>query len=396
MFSDLFTYDHGTVLLYFFIVLFSTFLARVSKKRIIYNADGEMIRTYDKYCFWTCFIFVAFFAATNGVGADKPSYAYFFSTSSFDRVFTGSEPGYEIFMWLLRYIIKDSNVFLSLFGLVTVFNVFFGIWKLKDKISIPWAVFIFTSQYYFQGFNLMRMYYAVSLLILFAHYIYEGKYIKYGIGILIAATFHYSMLFVFLAYVMSFVLNKLLRENFGFKVVVFSALSICFSAVAVRGITNIIGFSNPIIYKYSGYLSDVSLANTGMKWIFNIIPFLFVLIFMRMLYQRNICMSITVSYLIFSLVISLLSYSVPVIGRALIGFNLPIMVFLPMLMEKFKMKILLEKDYSVCIPVGKKNLIVSFRFMKCIISIYFILAYIIYLNEYMGIDKIDNFKFLWS
>ena len=53
MLSNLFSYDHGTILLYCFIVLFSTLLARISKKRIIYNADGEMIRTYDKHCFFS-------------------------------------------------------------------------------------------------------------------------------------------------------------------------------------------------------------------------------------------------------------------------------------------------------------------------------------------------------
>lgn len=396
MLSNLFDYDHGTILLYCFIVLFSTLLARISKKRIIYNSDGEMIRTYDKHCFFLCFIFVAFFAATNGVGADKPMYAYFFSTSSFDRIFAGSEPGYEIFMWLSRFVINDSNVFLSLFGLFTVVNVFWGIWKLKDKISIPWAVFIFTSQYYFQGFNLMRMYFAVSLLILFAHYIDEGKYIKYGVAILIAATFHYSMLFVLVAYVMSFVFNRLLRGNFGFKVVVLSILSIVFSTVAVRGITRILVFSNAVIYKYVSYLSDVSLANPGLKWIFNIIPFVFALIFMRMLYQGNLYMSITVSYFMFSLVISLLSYSVPVIGRALIGFNLPILILLPMVIERFQMEAMSEKDYSIYISFGRKTLKVYYRFMKMVMIVYFVFAYILYLSEYMGIDKIDNFKFLWA
>ena len=49
MINNLFSYDQGTILLYSFIVAFSTLLARVSKKKAICNAYGEMIRTYDKY-----------------------------------------------------------------------------------------------------------------------------------------------------------------------------------------------------------------------------------------------------------------------------------------------------------------------------------------------------------
>lgn len=397
MLNNLFSYDQGTILLYSFIVAFSTLLARASKKKAICNVYGEMIRTYDKYCYFLCFVFVAFFAATNGVGADKPAYAFFFSTSSFDRILNGSEPGFELFMWLLKFIIHDnSTIFLSLFGLLTVINVFWGIWKLREKISIPWVVFIFTSQYYFQSFNLMRIYFAVSILILFAHYIFEGKYIKYVIAILVASTFHYSMLFVLLAYVMAFVLNKMLKVNFGFKLFALSGLSILFSTVAVKMITNLLVFSNAIIYKYSGYLSNVSLSNIGIKWIFNVIPFIFTLILLRKIYKRNILISITVSYFLFTLVISLLSYSVPVIGRAMIGLNLPVLVLLPMAIESFHIEAMKTGIHYVYVSIGRKTVRFSYRFMKWVMIAYFIFAYYLYLSEYVGIDMIDNFKFIWT
>ena len=190
--------------------------------------------------------------------------------------------------------------------------------------------------------------------------------------------------------------KPLLKVNFGFKLFALSGLSILFSTAAVKVITNLLGFSNAIIYKYSGYLSNVSLSNVGIKWIFNVIPFIFTLILLRKIYKRNILISITVSYFLFTLVISLLSYSVPVIGRAMIGLNLPVLVLLPLAIESFHFEAMKTGIHDVYVSIGRKTVKFSYRFMKWVMIVYFIFAFYLYLSEYVGSDMIDNFKFIWT
>ena len=394
MLSQLMSYDQNTILLYFGIVFVSTILAVFSQRGLSGSFDyGVSVKLPYVLSFFNS----AFFVSFTTVGADRANYAYFFQGITFDRILHGSEPGFELIQFVVYQIIKNPNVFIVIICLWTVYNIYRGLWEFKNDISLGMAIFIYVSQYYFQSFSLIRIYFAASLLIRFAYLIKEEKYVKYAIVILIAVSMHYSVLFALIAYVLSFAFLKS-RQLSGFKFYLLVALSIGFSTFGTGTVGLLVNFSgNAVISKYSLFLTGINGNQLGLKWIFNIIPYLLVFSFRKTFAdEEKKYMSFTMAYLIIALSVSLLSYYIPVIGRGLIVLNMPILVILPLGMGMFRNKRYLYPNEYLRIGTRKIGIKMSYRGIRTICLCWGFVSLVMYLSEYVPIDKIDNFRFIWS
>ena len=142
------------------------------------------------------FLIVSFFATFTGVGTDRAGYIYYFGKTHLgDGNPWALEIGYRVLMDIINLVISDGKVFVGIISFITVLFMYVGIWKCRRFISLPIAVFIYVAQYYFQSYNIMRMYLAMSIMVLGAHCLFEKKYNKYYMYLIIATSIHYACFF---------------------------------------------------------------------------------------------------------------------------------------------------------------------------------------------------------
>ena len=91
------------------------------------------------------------------------------------------------------------------------------------------------------------------------------------------------------------------------------------------------------------------------------------------------------------LAICILSYSIPVIGRSSIVLNLPIIIILPMVIESTcKDRMVSHKKIRFgALSVTNNQLII------CAVTYFFLVLYI-YLFQYLFVDGIAGYTFIWN
>lgn len=109
------------------------------------------------------------------------------------KIYHDFEPGFiALIVWFKKYITPDYLPFVSL-----IFIPFFaGCLRLISykKVSFPLALFfLFTWGFYFVAYNIMRQMMALGIIFLFIPWLYERKYVKFAIAVLVTALlFHRS------------------------------------------------------------------------------------------------------------------------------------------------------------------------------------------------------------
>ncbi|MGN0707577.1 MAG: EpsG family protein [Faecalibacterium sp.] len=103
------------------------------------------------------------------------------------------EKSFIILCYFTYKIFGTYRVLFLIYGVLTSFFVLVGIWNFKDKINIIPAVMYYIVFWQWGNMcNIMRQSLAVSIVFFGIKYIYEEKYLKYFITILIASLFHFS------------------------------------------------------------------------------------------------------------------------------------------------------------------------------------------------------------
>jgi len=383
MFREFSNFDSQTLVLYFSIVVLSTILGVLSQKK---RSDGIKFRVIP---FFISFILLAFFSCTNDVGIDKENYSYFYEISTIGDVYEYFEPGFRVYIAFLKFFGASSRFFLSSISFLTVLFVYKGLWDWHKEIDIGFAIFVFVSQYYFQSFNLMRMYFAISILIAGSVLFKKQKYWTYLLVCLVAMMFHYSIVFPILGYLIFLYLKNTMPYPLKIRIVLLSFLAFLFGIVSYRLIILVAMF----IPKYAMYAEASVTTQVGFKWIMHVIPYLFILGLSRYFENKRAVICLSAGYMIMTVFISLVSYFVQMIGRAIVCFNFPIIFLLPNAL------CLSRKDISkktIFFNVGHLKIKMGRTFFIAIMTIFFLFNFILYLSEYMTLDAIDNFKFFWN
>lgn len=132
-----------------------------------------------------------------GVDVGIDTKAYF---SAYNSALNGKmneifcEIGFKYAIWFLANVFKNPNIMFFLFSLVTNSLILFRLWDFKEQISIGWAVFIYCAQFYFFTFNLVRQFFAISIVFFATRFIKNQDYIIFAIITVCAALFHVSSL----------------------------------------------------------------------------------------------------------------------------------------------------------------------------------------------------------
>lgn len=99
------------------------------------------------------------------------------------------EPGRYIIMLVSRMIYNDPVTFFVISAIITITLVIRTIWRYSEDIQLSVALYIFIGAWH-GSFNGIRQYIAASILFAGHRLVYERKFWKYLIVVLIAMAFH--------------------------------------------------------------------------------------------------------------------------------------------------------------------------------------------------------------
>lgn len=180
---------------------------------------GILQEKRDKFFLMIVWIALSFVAGMRAysVGSDSLTYATMFQK----EYVSNFEIGYVSICKLLWLFTNNPTVLFWICALLTNGLVLIVIYK-KSRY-IPLSVFTYIGMYfYFNSFNAMRQYIAVSLVFFAYMYLVDDKQIKYWLLIILASTFHKTAI---LAGVMLFFLIQF-KNNSIYNKIKFQVISI--------------------------------------------------------------------------------------------------------------------------------------------------------------------------
>ena len=307
-----------------------------------------------------CILF--FFSAFRTTGADTKVYKDIFIAAGQNEYNTFLiEPGYWVLNKLLSIITNIPQSIIIFTTFLTLFFLYKTLKHFKKSISIGVALFAFVSIFYFQSYNLARIYLTAAFLLFSFKYLYEGKNKKYAICVSIAVLFHYSAILMFFPFVSYFIYKKNKK--------LFYVLLILFFLTVLIFIENLHYFN--IFIRYSNYLSKGAVGSFGIAQFIFHLPFLLFIYFLK----KKICpqpmYDLFVVYTMYSLMFSFLFYKIIVLGRISVFFNVLFIIIVPYFLMYLKQQ--------------KNKKYISFSIM---FTCYLIFRCIIYFREYLFLDEI--------
>ncbi|SDM32411.1 EpsG family protein [Halarsenatibacter silvermanii] len=190
----------SSYIIYISTVIFATVFAGLAQKYCYINKKGNVV---PNKMFWFMsmgiLVFIMGFRDLS-VGVDGGNYLRIYKNINELGVIeyiqnTTHEPGYIIFNRLIYLIFNDFQWVLILSSLFIIFGVYKALEYEIKNISLPLAVFIFSTTQYFYYFGIIRLGMAVSIIAFAYRYILEDKKTKYILMVLVATMFHFSALF---------------------------------------------------------------------------------------------------------------------------------------------------------------------------------------------------------
>lgn len=171
----------------------------------------------------------------------------------------------QVFMYVAKALMQltgsDRIVFLF-YSFLTNTLIILRFWKWRDKGSFAMMMFYYLTLFFPQSMNIMRQYVAIAIIMWAFDYIFERKYKRFIIVIIIAALFHTSALIALVLIPLHYYMtNKITINKFAISILLLVGV-----ALAIEPVKNIIS-------NYSVYFSDKQLS-IGMLFVARIVVFL--------------------------------------------------------------------------------------------------------------------------
>lgn len=236
----------GTLVMYMFITVITVGLSSLS----VSNKFDKKVR---KIFTILTILVPSFFAGVRyGIGTDYIVYEKVFTQIVNNDVITKkSEFGYVILNEIIAFFTSNFNILLFVIAVITIGCIYATLYRKKEKISVPFAMFCFMLLFYQMSFNLIRQLLAASILMYATKYLEENKKIKYFVYNLIAISIH-SVAIIGLP--LTFLYNFLTEEKYSKRRCLFYA--ILFAMVIGYSFILIPIFSKiPSLYYYLKYIT---------------------------------------------------------------------------------------------------------------------------------------------
>lgn len=115
------------------------------------------------------------------------------------------EPGYMFLSFIVSRFTDNLNVLMFILEFIICVCLFKGLYNFKDKFPMWLGVTVFCLLFYNRTFNIVRQCIAVFIVFANLRNLFDKKYVRFVISVLIAATFHITALVVL---ILPFIKNK--------------------------------------------------------------------------------------------------------------------------------------------------------------------------------------------
>lgn len=261
----------GTIWLYNFLFVLVTILAFASQKG--YKANP----VFNKKCYFLSFLVAWFFFVFNDTGTDLHVYIAQYERSSLTIEYlstAGLEPGYRFIIAILHSVIKNPYVGIGLLKTIQLAIIYGFIYKLREKISVGYAIMAYMALYYFASFNVFRISLAGSLVFVSYVWLLERRWLKSIIIGAIACTIHNGAIFYALALILYFFYIRAKRIRALYKL--FIILLIPVIAFGGRSVILVVLRSGRFMERYTDYATGSS--TFGVMQIIFYLPLFYVLL----------------------------------------------------------------------------------------------------------------------
>lgn len=125
------------------------------------------------------------------VGLDTENYYFLINNiQTYNATIARYEVGFRILIEFLKIIFINPTLVMLALSLITNSLIVCSFWKLKNKFSFTILNAGFLIFYYFQTYNIMRQWLAIAIVLYVITLLFDGKYIKSILLILLATLMH--------------------------------------------------------------------------------------------------------------------------------------------------------------------------------------------------------------
>lgn len=240
----------GSAILYTLLLIAVFVLGSLCQKKIRNN--GYIV--FRPIFFVMAFILLNYISFFCDVGSDLDQYRAIFSNASLETYFEDIflEPGFILICAIVKLLGVNEYIGVGIIKCFILFIVFISIYRLKDVIHIGLSLMAYTGIVYFMSFNVLRICFAASFVLLAWTYIFYGKKIIACSLLLVSCTIHYSAVVTFLPFIF-FILTKKFSDNTIDKSACLLAFFVIFVA---KYLMRVLISENEYLNKYDGYLDS--------------------------------------------------------------------------------------------------------------------------------------------
>lgn len=289
-------------------------------------------RLYNKILYMLIFFFWFVISAGRiAVGGDYWKYKSIFNYLAQNRdSMVATEVGFNLFVKIIQHIFgADGKKYLIIFaiiGFVTLFLFLKGLTGLCENFALSFFMFTVLG-YYASSFNSIRNYLAFAVAFYAVRFIFRKEYWKFVLCVLLASTFHISILIVLVAYPLGLIKWK------PWSVALLSVVTASF--LIFPGV-----YKSLVFLVYPQY--ENSIYDTGSTSYINIARCVGVLVLSLIMYKK-VLKNNQLNMFYFNMnVLALIIYSccsfIPVISRAGYYFNIFQVVLVPHIIDAFPKK----------------------------------------------------------
>ncbi len=312
---------------YFMVFTFIAF----SRTILAENSGVSKVLSHYFYFISSTFLFLIS-ALRYEVGTDFFGYYNFINGVSIQDI-KNFEILYNLLAIISKSILNNGQFFIAVIAFLTIFNISYSIYKLSPYAEISLIIF-FGLGYYFNTFNVVRQYLAISLIILAISFWYNEKK-RLGLLMLIPPILiHFSSLI----FVVIFIMLNLIKEN---KIIyTFFMLLIILSSLVLYMKPSLF-YDFIFIRDYRFYLES-EFVKVGANFIWVILEVIILLFYAffnhksKVFHQRNNLLDLAVPFSLLSIIFSFFGLRGMLFNRLALYFNIFHIFFIPLTIKNIQ------------------------------------------------------------
>lgn len=174
-----------------------TYIIYVSLLVFVVLFSNQAQRTKNKTYLWLIVLSLTFIAGCRAVtvGKDTANYVRIFSHLGKNMwAWDNLEIGFRFFSYAFLEIFNDYTLLLLFYAFVTNALIILRLWDFRKISSFPWMVACYYLSFYFMTMNIMRNFFAISIVFYATRYLERKSYLRFLCFVGVASLFHKSSL----------------------------------------------------------------------------------------------------------------------------------------------------------------------------------------------------------